>query len=439
MRSLNHALCLSLCIALLFSSTHASAQRDNTPVAVNISVGDSSPYTSIIAQFGDQFYGHTFEANLMLPPDDQMLCEFSPSLVNLTTAEAHNWTASRPIALLVSRGNCSFEQKARVALQLQEKFTTLLKYMIVYNNNTTKSVTEDVLIMSTSGNDSESEELDKMGYLFVSTSSGEAILSKVEAHATLTDQSFTFLSEQNRDWDLPISMEVVALRNNGGSSSRSDSSQKSAGYSTFYWLRFLLFSLLIFSPCVRAAYLWYTSGGRILMRRNERGYINGFQYVRPVPYWFATGTEAHSNEQHAATVMTDDQVYALPELLYKAAKDDEDDDKEGDEADTTKTKESTDSELESVDIESVDIEQPLDSALLLSTTCTMCSICIDEFEDSETIRVLPKCRHGFHTECIKPWLTERQSCCPLCKTNVLPTNESDQENADAASQEHSPV
>ena len=249
MRILNHALCLSLCIALLFSSTLASAQRDNPPVAVAVAirVGDSSPYTSIIAQFGDQFYGDTFEANLMLPPDDQMLCEFPPSLENLTTAEAHNWTASRPIALLVSRGNCSFEQKARVALQMQEKFTTLLKYMIVYNNNMTKSVPEDVLTMSTATDESESEELEKMGYLFVSTISGEAILSKVEAHATLTDQSFTFLSERNRDWDLPISMEVVPLSNNGGSSSQSDSSQKSAVHNTFYWLRFLLFSLLIFS------------------------------------------------------------------------------------------------------------------------------------------------------------------------------------------------
>ena len=97
--------------------------------------------------FGDQFYGDTFEANLMLPPDDQMLCEFPPSLVNLTTVEAHNWTASRPIALLLSRGNCSFEQKARVALKMPENFTTLLKYMIVYNNNETRSVTEDVLIV----------------------------------------------------------------------------------------------------------------------------------------------------------------------------------------------------------------------------------------------------------------------------------------------------
>jgi len=31
---------------------------------------------------------------------------------------------------------------------------------------------------------------------------------------------------------------------------------------------------------------------------------------------------------------------------------------------------------------------------------------------------MPKCRHAFHTECILPWLTERQGCCPLCKIPV---------------------
>ena len=29
-------------------------------------------------------------------------------------------------------------------------------------------------------------------------------------------------------------------------------------------------------------------------------------------------------------------------------------------------------------------------------------------------------RSVFHTECILPWLTERQGCCPVCKTPVLP-------------------
>jgi len=51
---------------------------------------------------------------------------------------------------------------------------------------------------------------------------------------------------------------------------------------------------------------------------------------------------------------------------------------------------------------------------------TTCSICIDEFVPGELLRVLPRCNHAFHTECILPWLTERQGCCPMCKMPVLP-------------------
>ena len=51
---------------------------------------------------------------------------------------------------------------------------------------------------------------------------------------------------------------------------------------------------------------------------------------------------------------------------------------------------------------------------------TTCSICIEEFVPGERVRVLPRCRHVFHTECILPWLTERQGCCPMCKEPVLP-------------------
>jgi hypothetical protein len=59
-----------------------------------------------------------------------------------------------------------------------------------------------------------------------------------------------------------------------------------------------------------------------------------------------------------------------------------------------------------------------------TTTCTACSICIDEFEEGEKVRLLPLCGHGFHTECILPWLTDRHGCCPLCKTGVLDQNNS---------------
>merc|ERR1711933_36744 len=43
-----------------------------------------------------------------------------------------------------------------------------------------------------------------------------------------------------------------------------------------------------------------------------------------------------------------------------------------------------------------------------------CSICLEEYDQGECIRVLP-CGHTFHSSCIFPWLTERSPTCPLCK------------------------
>lgn len=52
--------------------------------------------------------------------------------------------------------------------------------------------------------------------------------------------------------------------------------------------------------------------------------------------------------------------------------------------------------------------------------CTMCSVCLDEFEEDEVVRQLVPCKHLFHTECITPWLTQRSGNCPLCKVAVQP-------------------
>ncbi|KAL4560329.1 hypothetical protein LXL04_032479 [Taraxacum kok-saghyz] len=43
-----------------------------------------------------------------------------------------------------------------------------------------------------------------------------------------------------------------------------------------------------------------------------------------------------------------------------------------------------------------------------------CVVCLSKFEDSEVLRLLPKCRHAFHMNCIDQWL-ESHSSCPLCR------------------------
>ncbi|XP_040997584.1 RING-H2 finger protein ATL11-like [Juglans microcarpa x Juglans regia] len=47
-----------------------------------------------------------------------------------------------------------------------------------------------------------------------------------------------------------------------------------------------------------------------------------------------------------------------------------------------------------------------------------CAVCLNEFEDDETLRLLPKCSHVFHTDCIDAWLAS-QSTCPVCRANLI--------------------
>ncbi|KAJ9536951.1 hypothetical protein OSB04_029684 [Centaurea solstitialis] len=50
-------------------------------------------------------------------------------------------------------------------------------------------------------------------------------------------------------------------------------------------------------------------------------------------------------------------------------------------------------------------------------SCTDCSVCLGEFQEDESIRVLPKCSHAFHVYCIDTWLKTHLNC-PLCRAKV---------------------
>ncbi|XP_060211532.1 E3 ubiquitin-protein ligase ATL42-like [Lycium barbarum] len=46
-----------------------------------------------------------------------------------------------------------------------------------------------------------------------------------------------------------------------------------------------------------------------------------------------------------------------------------------------------------------------------------CAVCLSSFEDVEVLRLLPKCKHAFHINCIDQWL-EKHSSCPLCRHKI---------------------
>ncbi|KAL6345302.1 hypothetical protein AAG906_015785 [Vitis piasezkii] len=48
-----------------------------------------------------------------------------------------------------------------------------------------------------------------------------------------------------------------------------------------------------------------------------------------------------------------------------------------------------------------------------------CAVCLNEFEDDETLRLLPKCNHVFHSDCIDLWLAFHVTC-PVCRANLTP-------------------
>uniref|UniRef100_A0A7S1Y311 RING-type domain-containing protein n=1 Tax=Grammatophora oceanica TaxID=210454 RepID=A0A7S1Y311_9STRA len=482
-------------------------------------------YLAQTAVFGKELSSNrTYNANLWLPPPDDMdFCNYPKPLENVTKADMV-FLDTAPMALLVSRGNCSFDDKARVALELKNQLLSNLQFLFVMNNNQTDP--NELVIMSTSASGYSKDLLDDMSYMLVSKTSGDAILQHIHTYAEATSQSPYLIGSDNNssnsNW-----LFITAFRQYAPSSKNWNNGRNPARR-TFRWLRFVLFSLLIISPCARAVYLWYSAGGRVMFRRTEDGRITGLMYVRPMPYWFASGQATNNNnngddDDPGNCNLTEQQVLELPEIEFKPGREDDDDD-DNNKDDETKTQGESDDDIagsssslssSSPPVVVVDEEQavpdvveqqqqapsvvrpvgntsdnmnqtstttishsttdfvpssevsvsptttsssddvvvviaaappeendsdtkevrPHQCETQIRTSCTMCSICIDDFEEGEKIRVLPRCGHGYHLECLKPWLTERQGCCPLCKTPVLGPEPSTSSSSEDGQQE----
>ncbi|GJW53913.1 RING-H2 finger protein ATL13-like protein [Tanacetum coccineum] len=72
-----------------------------------------------------------------------------------------------------------------------------------------------------------------------------------------------------------------------------------------------------------------------------------------------------------------------------------------------------------VDQSFIDTLPVFDYKSIIGVKCPFdCAVCLCEFENDDNLRLLPKCSHAFHMDCIDTWLLSH-STCPLCRSNLL--------------------
>ena len=389
------ACCCFLFLQCLFSQlsgTHAYIYVNN------------ETYASLPALFGRFLLdGKTYGARLQYFHDNPYMCELDertkrqfvlPGGPQIPDSKGGNVTLAEPVILLVSRGNCPFQRKAAVAESLHDT----IRFLLVFNFNVDHTrEQEEVLVpmYSQFGNT-------RLVLLSVSHGTGQALK--------------LFLSQQPP--------EVTAV---GGPFIEFDS-EPPLGILTAADLQSMMLSALgLFFMLISFTGCLIILAGTYSQIAQQQGGGGG----NPI----AAATQRR--------LLTQDEVHQLT-------------------AATTVSSATTVSDIES----SAEAGSSLDRADTAAAAAArsedsgepqeehQCAVCLDEFESESEITALP-CHHVFHTgmlykrirtlavsliiiqrltlpsfprsttfhsqslDCILPWLTERQSKCPLCKYDVL--------------------
>lgn len=62
-----------------------------------------------------------------------------------------------------------------------------------------------------------------------------------------------------------------------------------------------------------------------------------------------------------------------------------------------------------------------------------CAVCLSDLVDGDKARILPRCNHGFHVDCIDMWF-QSHSTCPLCRNTVGSVEETTHGGSEGLSQ-----
>lgn len=331
-------------------------------------------YASLPALFGRFLIdGKTYQARLQYFHDNPYLCDVddntkrkfvTPSGPSIPDAHGGNLTLTEPVILMVGRGNCPFQRKAAMAETIHDS----IRFLLVYNFDM-DGTQEEVLVpmYSQFGNT-------RLVLLSISHATGQALK--------------LFLSQQ--------SPNVTAL---GGPLIEFDS-EPPLGILTAADLQSIMlsalglfFMLISFTGCLVILAGTYSQ----IAAQRQGG-----------PLALSPRRLLTEDEVHQLTAATPDILASAPAFGDLEAS-----------TDSTKRISSTDEhDSNSLDRNHDEVEPTNRDQSTTVAEEHVCSVCLDDFEDDTEITALP-CRHTFHTDCLTPWLTERQSKCPLCKFDVL--------------------
>jgi len=403
--------------------------------------------------------------------------------------DSNKCLTDEPVALLASRGKCSFEAKAIQALSNTpflldrngyQNCSIDVSYLIIYDkqlqelekeqiheNNDNHTISSPRLVRMSSTDNSVKDDM-PISLLFVSYETGMALKQKIED-----------LSERNgisNDADFFDERGLILTLNAGGVESKrrrhhtrksfnndwtddsnNDDTNPGGSIDDFYDDDYpaedpgrILFEQMVTAMSLMFSFIFCIGCLMLCCCHPDDDGGDGWFTVHFDRRGFVFGRP--DDGESVARLLTEEEVLAFPEVEFGEKRNSDDGHNSNSNDLEVGQNENMDIGISSTPVETTECclssETPLIGNENLgntdheTTSCpkrplplqhrtcsplnndslsfnAMCSICLEEYDHREKLRMLP-CQHLFHTECIIPWLTERFPNCPLCKAQIIP-------------------